>query len=365
MANSTDIKLPSLTPLPPLPYDDLSQSQIKAIAIISKFSGILSVWGSIYIIFDIIGNHGSREERLKNAYYRIMLGLSISDCVISFSAYVLSTWPLPNDYVHDNLVWGNVGNRGTCQAQGFMVQFWGFCSAYYTAMLTFHFLLYIKYQWKEADFRKIEPYLHVAIWSCAFISAAIPVFKDLYNPEMMFCYIQSYPYGCHFADGFECINGDNLSIYLWSLFFIPVMICFIIITTSLSILVLHTWKQEKRIMRLSQISSQQNHDRESRRLTKIVYRRASKYVLSFIFIWSPEITFLVSEHFFHLKGKKLMYTLLVLMGIISPLQGLLNAMIYTHTNLCGFSKKTISLLFPGNESLPTFEQNEDTSSELG
>jgi len=356
MVNTTDIELP------PLPFDDFSQYQIKSVAIVSKFSGLLSLWGSSFIIYDILGTKESRDEHLKKAYYRIMLGLSVSDCMISFSAWFLSTWALPRDYVHDKIVWGNIGNWGTCQAQGFMVHFGGFASAFYTAMLTLHFLLYIKYRWTEEDFRRIEPFLHGAIWTGALVSATIPLFNDLYNPEMMFCWVQSYPYGCEFSEGFECIFGQNLSTYLWSLFFIPVIVCFIMITSFLGLLVQFTRLQEKRIHRLSTTSMADSA--EERSVTKVVYKRAIKYVFSFILIWLPEAAFLVSMHFIHIQHTNFMFALLILMGLFSPLQGLFNAMIYTHSNLYSFTKKSIALFQPTILNVPKRSQDRRGSSEL-
>jgi len=329
------------------PFDEFEPIHIRIISVTSKVPALLSLWGSLYIIYDIVGTYQRRQEKLKKAYHRIILGLSISDCIVSIFGWFITTWLIPKDYLQDQTVWGNNGTWGTCDAQGFLVHVGGFCSAYYTALLTFYYLLSVKYEWKEQDFRKKARYFHGGIWGFAFISATILLVKGLFNPEIPFCYIQSYPFGCEFADDIECIRGENLLIYQLVLFFGPVCIAFSILSYSMGALIIHARKQETRIMRLSTVVSSPNES-ESRRLSKMVFKRALRYVAAYLIVWFPSAMYLAAILIakttpFVKPG--LMLSVLLLMEVLSPLQGLLNALIYTQSNLLTFCKNTYELIF--------------------
>jgi len=214
-----------------------------------------------------------------------MLGLSISDCVFSFSSWFLSQWPIPSDNVHDNIYWGNVGNQATCQAQGFMTQLGGFSSGSYSCMLSIYYLLQIKYKWSETKLQKAEPYFHGGIWGLSLIAAIVPLFKDVYNQEILFCHIQSYPIWCDAIEGFECIRGNDVFILKLILFVIPSGIYLLTITFCMGSIIAHVAKQERAIMRIS-ISEGRGERNKS---TKKVAKRALKYVAAYLSTWVPFI----------------------------------------------------------------------------
>jgi len=203
------------------PFDEFTPFQVKFVSVASKVPALLSLWGSFYIIHDIIGTKRARQKRLKNAFHRIMLGLSIFDCIISFFAWFLTTWPQPKDTIHSNFLWGNVGNDATCEAQGFMTQIGGHTTANFTAMLTIYYLLTVKYSWKEKDFRKIEPFLYFVVIGSGIASATTLLVKGLFNPGLQFCYINNYPFSCV---GDECIRGREKYKFQIILYIIPVTI---------------------------------------------------------------------------------------------------------------------------------------------
>jgi len=329
------------------PFDNFTPVQVKFVSVASKVPALLSLWGSIFIIYDIIGTEHSRTKRLKNAYHRMMLGLSISDCIFSFFAWFLSTWPQPKDTIHSNFLWGNVGNDATCDAQGFMTQMGGISSIYYTAVLSLYYLLFVKYSWKEKDFQKIEPFLHFAVIGFAIASATTLLVKGLFNPAMPMCYINRYPFWC---DGEECIRGANDHIFEYALFITPVAIALLVIVISMSTLVVHAWIQESKIRRLSKPSLQQTDRRN--RLTKIVFKRALRYVGAYILTWLPGVAFTMTvlaaeskENF----NSDAIFVLAAFTCIITPLNGLFNAMIYTESTISSLLKKMKARLT--NESI--------------
>ena len=272
-----------------------------------------------------------------------MLGLSISDCFTSFFAWFLSTWPQPKDTIHSNFLWGNVGNDATCKAQGFMVEAFALTNMSYTVSLTLYYLLYVRYSWKEENFRKIEPFVHFIIIGFAIASATTMLVNDLFNTGMPMCYINSYPFWC---DGGDCNRGGDTNKYEVGLFLAPVFVGFLTIVISMSTLVVHVKKQEKKLMRFSMVSDETENERK--RLTKLVFKKALKYVGAYILVWLPSSVHLLSLQKFEKSGvikPNVTFTIVSIMIILTPLQGLFNALIYSQSTLwtfCKISRKRMS-----------------------
>jgi len=62
-----------------------------SLAVAPHISGFMSVLGSLWIVVDILRD---RKKWHGSVYYRIMLGLSVTDIFGSF-AKALGTWPIP------------------------------------------------------------------------------------------------------------------------------------------------------------------------------------------------------------------------------------------------------------------------------
>jgi len=72
----------------------------KALAIAPHVSGFLSVFGSLWIVIDILRD---RKKWHSSVYHRLMLGLSITDIFGSF-AKALGTWPIPAGTVRNMFI---------------------------------------------------------------------------------------------------------------------------------------------------------------------------------------------------------------------------------------------------------------------
>lgn len=95
----------------------------KFVAYLPKFPALLSLGGSIYIIYSIIGRRRDREQKLKQGYQRLLLMLSLAD-VFSSMALFLTTWAIPTttdggyfQYAWDIEFPGAAGNEATCNLQ--------------------------------------------------------------------------------------------------------------------------------------------------------------------------------------------------------------------------------------------------------
>ena len=131
----------------------LSEGQDKALFLLPLFSGLLSAWGST----NIIAMYFQTDPSKRNCYKRIMLGLSCSDLVSSLTL-ALQAFLLPQETSHR--VWAS-GTPTTCQAMGFLQQF-AFSAMFYNGMLSFFFLLSIRYSVQEDRMaRYYEPGMHL------------------------------------------------------------------------------------------------------------------------------------------------------------------------------------------------------------
>ena len=173
-------------------FDHLGQEEQQICQILLRCSSVLSIGGSSYIVYSLLGPR--RESELKTKLFnRLLLGLSVSD-VLSSLLLFLGAWPMPADSLHSASLHANLGNQATCDAQGMGLQVFYFSSIYYTACLSLHFLLYVKYQWTEQQLtRRAEPYMHVACWFLPLMTALICFAFDMYNPTAFFCYVVTYP----------------------------------------------------------------------------------------------------------------------------------------------------------------------------
>lgn len=88
-----------------------------AACVIRKVSAGLSVFGSATII-SIIHKKYRRKRDAIDPYQRIMVGMSVYDCIWSFFPWFMGSWLTPKETGW----WGAYGSTATCTMQGFF--FW-------------------------------------------------------------------------------------------------------------------------------------------------------------------------------------------------------------------------------------------------
>ena len=184
---------------------EYSSKQV-AIAIVPKVSATLSIFGSAYILQYIL----RRPEKRSSVFSRLMVSLSVSDVVASI-CFFLTTWPVPAGTPG---AYGAVGTTQTCTAQGFFGQAAYLCTPLYNGMLAFYYLLVIRYQWREDQLKRIEPFLLIIPPLVALCVAVAGLILDLYNFANFICWIAPLPWGCldsarHGPDDANCIRGDK------------------------------------------------------------------------------------------------------------------------------------------------------------
>uniref|UniRef100_A0A7S2EJG5 G-protein coupled receptors family 1 profile domain-containing protein n=1 Tax=Ditylum brightwellii TaxID=49249 RepID=A0A7S2EJG5_9STRA len=275
----------------------LSIAQRKALAIVPKVTGVLSMTGSGLIIYDILPN---RKKR-KKTYFRIMCAMSIFDFVTSFM-YALSTWPIPAE---SGALYAS-GTEGTCIFQGFFIQL-SLAAPLYNLSLAIYYLLFITYQWKEREIKKLERFLHPAIMVIAFGIAIAGLPLRLYNNSNVWCWIA--------PDAADPNRGDNANFYRFALFYVELWFIIITVTILMSAVVLTIVRTEMKSAKYAM---------RSLSLSRQVFIQSVSYVSIFYLSW----TFPTTLRILQTIGTPVPYAIFLCAVIFTPLQGFFNSLVY-------------------------------------
>lgn len=315
----------------------LTETQQKCLAIAPKITASFSIFGTCYVIRNVLCS----KKKRKLVYHRILLCISGIDLIIGICMF-LSTWPIPSDTAN---TFGAVGTTATCTAQGFFLQF-AIMAPLYNAALSLYYLLMIRYNWTEERLRKLRLPVHGTILLFGLGTSIAGLFLTLYNPATLWCWQNQYPVGCiessQNVDGLTtCQRGDNaLSIYRWAFFYAPLW-CAIAFATVAMILVfwkVHVLEIKSQRFRSTRYSLDGNCNamvdtstcggsillqRPGKRAKKVA-QQAFCYVGAFYitWIWSTLTRILQSVM------KKTYFGLVLMTAIFLPFQGFLNFLVY-------------------------------------
>lgn len=342
----------------------LSRSQQVAYAVVPKFSGAISVTFSTLILFSVLRSQGKR----RGCYHRLLAAASMVD-ILHSSSLSLSTWPVPRD---SGVLWA-VGTTHTCTAQGMFLQF-GLTSVLYHAALSLYYVCIIRFNWKDAQIKRIEPFLSGVPFTIGAGTALAGLPLKLYNNSNLWCWIAPLPSTCRRAD---CVRGANADFYRYAFFYGPLWLMMILVMTNLVVIFTHVRKieqaanshrfsshaiksslagiqeesreEEKEETNNIQDTFQSPQDgtagktppkircqgRTSRSIRAPSSARSRKvanqclfYAAAFIVNWLP-VSILRS---FQAAGRPVPYWLVILTAIFSPLQGCSNALVYLYPN---------------------------------
>jgi hypothetical protein len=338
----------------------------KAGVAIAATTGTISAISSFIIIYIM---YKSKQGFKKSVYHRIMLGMSISDIIVSV-AIAFTTLPMPKDMIYRQfeglLVRGNIS---TCTAQGFFFMLGGSCTAAYIASLMLYYLFSIRYKKSEEEIAKrFEPWLHAIpiIYSIS-ISSSLVAFEALNpTPFECWCTAMTIPYWCPSTPNDDsCIlrakRGAYIVHHIMSVFFILIVVVSI---GSLAMIISGTYEQEKLLKFYLQSvdrASRVNSDR-----VRFDYQDTwaiSKQALAYFVAYASVNIFPVITLFL---GKTNLGTgaFPVFHLILRPLQGFFNLLIFSYHKVdniqravpgTGFSTALHQVFFPSpTEETPEF-----------
>jgi hypothetical protein len=188
-------------------------------------SGALSILGSGMILYSILKEWKRKRTEVK---YRFLLGLSVSDIITSL---VFVLWPLPIPKGTPN-VWGAMGNKESCSAQGFFLQM-SAVGVFYNGALCHWFYYSIVKGVSDATYiqrLRWEKYWHIFNIGFPLITSSILVIFDVFNYSVVGCYVGEHPYGCGSDENVDCVVGENWQAFSWPFMGAPIVIMMMIVS---------------------------------------------------------------------------------------------------------------------------------------
>jgi hypothetical protein len=139
------------------PSMELSDDQEKVLIFLQIFSAFLSLIGSSTIVFKIV--RGVTRKQPTTPYDRIILGLSSCDIIASL-VYAVGPFLLPGET--SLRVWA-FGSERSCEVLGFLNQLACVAAFWYNGMLSFYYLLTVRFRVRRKDFQnKYETPMHLS-----------------------------------------------------------------------------------------------------------------------------------------------------------------------------------------------------------
>jgi len=327
------------------------QEQMTIIKIAQSVTGALSVIGSLTVIYIIL----TGKNKLSSAYRRIVFGMSICDIVGSF-AFSLSYIPR--------------AGHAVCDAQGFFIHFGISSTPIYNLSLSIYYVLTVFFEKKEDWIRtRAEAFLHgmPILWSLG--SAIYLVATKSINENGANCWIAAEPSKCLYSPDIACERGANAIKFRWIFGFYQTIIVFVLIVGSMMMLV-YKVKRQERVMNerfsVKPINQREGSSLRSTLRRTFTFKRPEPTSLArsgsslsthkrevtkqaFIYVAAYFLPFFFPLLFFvnNFVTGKFNFTLMVLVSLFMPLQGVFNCMVFVRPKIINMRKDDSDLTFFG------------------
>lgn len=288
--------------------------QQRLLGILPLFTAPFSTVGSSLIIYTI---WVERDRTLKSVYHRLIFAISTLDWIVSLSMIILGPWAVPESaklYV--------AGARGTvqsCEASGFFLNYL-FGNMWYSAFLAVYFLCKVRFEWQEATMaRYLEPFAHTISLLLPTLNGIAGIVKDQFNPMDSLpgvCWFTAYPPGCNDAQSDkpqQCERGGETSVRIS----LEAIFLFVIIIISMSVILCKVRSTEVRLRRYG--------SGRDLVLTKETAIQALLYIAVFFVTYAPIV---MVEVLYRYRYRSYYVVVAAMTKILTPLQGLFNALIY-------------------------------------
>ena len=316
---------------------DLTDKQEMILSVFLVCSAILSLVGSITIVYKIL--RSLCKNQTTTPYDRIILGLSCCDIVASCT-YALGPYLLPRET--SQRVWA-IGDDSSCQKLGFLMQLSSLWAVWYNAMLSFYYLLTVRFQVKRQEFcKKYEPWLHLS-GAIFFPTTALAGYVGKWYGEedlAMTCWIAEIKTGCD-EYGNNC-SGDASELIAYMIGAVPTVISILAVIINNAIIYIFVRKSLRSGNNGSSKGSEDNESAERQTIQNRLSHEAAiqgfLYVSSFLITISPAfaIQILDGSMGYAESDQGSIYPLLVLNSILLPLQGFFNVFIYVRPSYIRF-----------------------------
>mmetsp|Transcript_21607 Transcript_21607/g.33871 ORF Transcript_21607/g.33871 Transcript_21607/m.33871 type:complete len:390 (+) Transcript_21607:77-1246(+) len=289
--------------------------------ILQKIACCLSALGSLMIISQVTRSEYNRRK----IQQRLILCISIIDFQTSI-IWIFTPLFMP---AYSGYPFAS-GNRASCDAQGFIVQF-SSAGFLYMCALQFMYLLVIKYGWKERDIMKLEKWFHIVPNAFGFATATTALVLKQYNSANWDCWIAPLPADCTSSNEInkgntdlnetDCDRGDNANIFRWAFFFAPLWASIVFCVVAMTLV--HRTMKKSEVKYRKKYRFSQASTGNKRQVSDEVKKQSIRYSLAFFIVWTfPTLARIVQ--FF----QEVHPVLVVLAGTSIGLQGFFNALIY-------------------------------------
>ena len=304
----------------------------KTAIIITTVSGSISFISSMLIIYVILK---SPKLVFSTPYHRIMFGISIGDCIVSF-AIALTTIPMPKDVIYP-FAQPSYGNIHTCNAQAY-VQIGGSGATFWMSMILYiYYGCSLVFHMKDVTFRKWIETPSVTFIVLLFFSPLLYL-KNVESlnpsPTCVWCTRRGYPDQCTNDTDPDCreegrgnFTAEWVTIALVNFAILLVDMCLIVFSFYRA-----EWKL-KQALRENDNSTKGDMEqfdedelRETRRDKRRITKEALMYIASFFVIWIFPVLYadLVEDQ----DDFEDIPVLAAFRLFFQPLQGLLNMLIF-------------------------------------
>ena len=277
----------------------------------SSISGSFSLLGSSIILWIIWRD---RSNKLKHVYHRILLMISIIDCVISIN-FIFSFLAVP-----DGLFWGARGNTSSCEASGFISSFISSICFYNTGLAMYYYLIIVRSVPQDILARTLEPLTHIISVLLPFSLSIWVLITDSYNPLLYnggWCSVYEFPQGCSRIDSnIECTRGKMAKLFSTVFMAFLTLPSFLVFVLAMVCIIYHAKKQNMIASRF-RVPSRFDHFHET-------VKQALLYITSFLLPYS--IALVVA--FVSTENTSSRFVLAILVKLILPLTGLLNSVVF-------------------------------------
>jgi hypothetical protein len=296
----------------------VSDAGLKALAIMPKITGSISIPSSLFIIYEVM-----RSNRLHKAIpiQRAIMAMSVID-VLASSGWWLSTWAVPSDSEVPAAFAS--GSTGSCVYQGILLQI-AIGAPLYNASLALYYVLIIRYGWTNQQLGKLEPYIHTSILFITFGTGLGLIPLKIYNHIGTVCWTIGKPQGCgnssYQPSDVPCERGDWAWIYGIALFYGPLWLC---IAFSILAMGLIYWEVRGVAQRNNRyLGNRASGIRRSQVDPKQIALQAALYTGAFFITWLPSTIWSVATWFSFAS-----YWLDLASAFAEPLQGFWNMLVF-------------------------------------
>ena len=225
-----------------LDYDPRTTKLLQSAQLLTS---LLSFTASLLIALMI----RSKSDSFSQPSRRIIFAMSCADMLSSLGLFT-GPFLVPNGAVQYT-IGGPSGTIATCELNGFLFILGSSAAPMYTCALCSYYFCKINHNMPDREFaERIEKKIHIINISWSIVGALVALFTNIINsvPGGDFCYIGADP-GCKENPDIECERGQHHDIYAMIISYLPNLLSFLGVISTMVLICAKVFSQEKNLLR--------------------------------------------------------------------------------------------------------------------